>query len=131
MGFLGRMEKFNLGVERALFRGNSGTPSYSLADETPEGKSIVELAETNNPKLSIQAPENSVFIKFTAETRASGLDTPNGLRIRKGAFDSIRNMAAKAGHLFPAEVETEVKRIAPTARTPSAGAENEKILGVV
>ena len=58
----------------------------SLADETPEGKSIVELAEQSKNMLSVKAPKDSVFIKFTAETRASGLDTPDGLRIRKGAF---------------------------------------------
>ncbi len=103
----------------------------SLADETPEGKSIIELAQAQNPMISLQVPENSVFIKFTAETRASGLDTPDGLRIRKGAFDSIRNMATKAGHLFPAEVETEVKKIASNGGTPLVVSENEQILGVI
>jgi K+-transporting ATPase ATPase B chain len=73
----------------------------SLADETPEGKSIVELGEQGKSMVSIKAPTDSVFIKFTAETRSSGLDTPDGLRIRKGAFDSIRTMAIKAGHTFP------------------------------
>src|SRR5579872_1383339 len=73
----------------------------SLADETPEGKSIVELAETGPGKLTFKAPDNSVFIKFTAETRSSGLDTPDGLRVRKGAFDSIRNIVIKAGNPFP------------------------------
>ncbi|MDB5142131.1 MAG: kdpB, partial [Mucilaginibacter sp.] len=71
----------------------------SLADETPEGKSIVELAATHF-KLPV-APSGSVFIKFTAETRSSGLDTPDGLRVRKGAFDSIRNMVLKAGNALP------------------------------
>lgn len=103
----------------------------SLADETPEGKSIIELAQAQNPMISLQVPENSVFIKFTAETRASGLDTPDGLRIRKGAFDSIRNMATKAGHLFPAEVEAEVKTIASKGGTPLVVSENEQILGVI
>jgi len=103
----------------------------SLADETPEGKSIIELAQAQNPMISLQVPENSEFIKFTAETRASGLDTPDGLRIRKGAFDSIRNMAIKAGHLFPSEVETEVKKIASNGGTPLVVSENEQILGVI
>src|SRR6201985_2407734 len=65
----------------------------SLADETPEGKSIVELA-SNHFKLPV-TPEGSEFVKFTAETRSSGINTPAGLRIRKGAFDSIRNIAQK------------------------------------
>lgn len=103
----------------------------SLADETPEGKSIIELAQAGNPMISLQVPENSAFIKFTAETRASGLDTPDGLRIRKGAFDSIRNMATKAGHTFPAEVEAEVKKIASNGGTPLVVSENEQILGVI
>jgi K+-transporting ATPase ATPase B chain len=102
----------------------------SLADETPEGKSIVELAQ-GKTTLSVHAPANSAFIKFTAETRSSGLDTPDGLRIRKGAFDSIRNMAAKAGHPFPAEVETQVKTISSNGGTPLVVSQNEQILGVI
>jgi K+-transporting ATPase ATPase B chain len=102
----------------------------SLADETPEGKSIVELAQ-GKTALSVNAPLNSTFIKFTAETRSSGLDTPDGLRIRKGAFDSIRNMASKAGHPFPAEVETNVKTISSNGGTPLVVSQNEQILGVI
>src|SRR6185312_5516845 len=82
----------------------------SLADETPEGKSIIELAAAHF-RLPV-APAGSEFVKFTAETRSSGLNTPQGLRIRKGAFDSIRDLATKAGHVFPSEVEDRVKIIA-------------------
>ncbi|QTE37338.1 potassium-transporting ATPase subunit KdpB [Mucilaginibacter gossypii] len=103
----------------------------SLADETPEGKSIVELAEQGMHKLKIHAPADSVFIKFTAETRSSGLDTPDGLRIRKGAFDSIRNMAIKAGNQFPADVEENVKKISSNGGTPLVVSQNEKIMGVI
>ncbi|WP_461450217.1 potassium-transporting ATPase subunit KdpB [Mucilaginibacter sp.] len=103
----------------------------SLADETPEGKSIVELAEQNKNMVVTKAPENSVFIKFTAETRSSGLDTPDGTRVRKGAFDSIRTMAIKAGHAFPAEVEVNVKTIASNGGTPLVVSQNEEILGVI
>ncbi|HWD86940.1 MAG TPA: potassium-transporting ATPase subunit KdpB [Mucilaginibacter sp.] len=103
----------------------------SLADETPEGKSIVELAETGPGGLTFKAPDNAVFIKFTAETRSSGLDTPDGLRIRKGASDSIRNMALKAGNAFPTEVEERVKVIASNGGTPLVVSQNEKVLGVI
>ncbi|MGY4539192.1 K+-transporting ATPase ATPase B chain [Mucilaginibacter sp. UYNi724] len=103
----------------------------SLADETPEGKSIVELAETSKNILSVVAPKNSVFIKFTAETRSSGLDTPDGLRIRKGAFDSIRNIAEKAGNVFPAETAEQVRVISSKGGTPLVVSENEQILGVI
>ena len=103
----------------------------SLADETPEGKSIVELGENGATKVSVKVPENSVFIKFTAETRSSGLDTPDGLRIRKGAFDSIRNIALRAGNTFPAGVEDDVKTISSKGGTPLVVAQNEQILGVI
>lgn len=102
----------------------------SLADETPEGKSIVELAQSQNNKLS-DAPEGSVFIKFTAETRSSGMDTLDGKRIRKGAFDSIRNIVLKAGNPFPADIEEKVKIIAGNGGTPLVVAQNEKALGVI
>ena len=123
----------------------------SLADETPEGKSIVELSlspalsggEGVNRKI-LQIVENykalpsgdgsggaGTFIKFTAETRSSGLDTPDGLRIRKGAFDSIRNIALKAGYTFPADVEANVKKISSNGGTPLVVSQNEKIMGVI
>ena len=103
----------------------------SLADETPEGKSIVELAEQNKGIPSIKAPKDSVFIKFTAETRSSGLDTPDGLRVRKGAFDSIKNIVLKAGNPFPDAVEERVKIIASNGGTPLVVSQNEKVLGVI
>jgi K+-transporting ATPase ATPase B chain len=98
----------------------------SLADETPEGKSIVELAQKN---ISVTA--GSEFIKFTAETRSSGIDTPDGTRIRKGAFDSIRNLAVKAGHPIPTDVEDRVKEIASNGGTPLVVSQNEVLLGTI
>jgi K+-transporting ATPase ATPase B chain len=98
----------------------------SLADETPEGKSIVELAQKN-----ISVPAGSGFIKFTAETRSSGIDTPDGTRIRKGAFDSIRNLAIKAGHSIPTDVEDRVKKIASNGGTPLVVSQNEMVLGTI
>lgn len=102
----------------------------SLADETPEGKSIIELATEQGFKNS-GTPEGSTFIKFTAETRSSGLDTKNGRRIRKGAFDSIRNIVEKAGNIFPSDIEDHVKTIATNGGTPLVVSENEKALGVI
>lgn len=101
----------------------------SLADETPEGKSIVELA-AGHFKLP-SAPANSEFVKFTAETRSSGINTPAGLRIRKGAFDSIRNMVQKAGNTVPEEVAERVKIIASDGGTPLVVSQNDKVLGVI
>lgn len=99
----------------------------SMADETPEGKSIIELAGINPQTLRM---DNARFIKFTAETRSSGIDLEN-IRIRKGAADAIRALAAKEGHLFPEETQEEVKRIASNGGTPLVVSENEKIVGVI
>ena len=101
----------------------------SLADETPEGKSIVELAGTN---LNLPAvPQGSEFIKFTAETRSSGINTPDGLRIRKGASDSIRNLTVNAGNTYPEDVAERVKMIASNGGTPLVVSQNEVVLGTV
>lgn len=101
----------------------------SLADETPEGKSIVELALSHFtlPK----APEGAEFVKFTAETRSSGINTPDGMRIRKGASDAIRQMVAKAGNDYPSDVDDRVKKIASDGGTPLVVSLNEKVLGVI
>jgi K+-transporting ATPase ATPase B chain len=103
----------------------------SLADETPEGKSIIELAQQGSSRLSLTPAEGSEFIKFSAETRASGINTPDGKRIRKGAFDSIRNMTINAGNKFDSEVEDRVKTISSKGGTPLVVAQNEQVLGVI
>jgi len=118
----------------------------SLTDETPEGKSIVELAAqqdegqwtTDSEKIAYNnrgtmlnyALSKIQFIKFTAETRSSGLDFENQ-RIRKGAFDAIKNLVEKAGNTVPKEITEEVTRISTNGGTPLVLAENEKVLGVI
>ncbi|GAB3252089.1 potassium-transporting ATPase subunit KdpB [Larkinella harenae] len=107
----------------------------SLADETPEGKSIVELAGTEVTRNLSTA--GATLIKFTAETRSSGIDLPqNGpiserLRIRKGATDSIRNLVTRAGNGFPKETEEQAQRIAANGGTPLIVAQNEQVMGVI
>ncbi|MEB0261611.1 potassium-transporting ATPase subunit KdpB, partial [Mucilaginibacter sp. 10I4] len=103
----------------------------SLADETPEGKSIIELAQQSNMRISMTPPAGAEFIKFSAETRASGINTTEGLRIRKGAFDSIRNMSVAAGNKFSADVEERVKAIASNGGTPLVVSQNEVVLGTI
>ena len=104
----------------------------SLADETPEGKSIVELAGVNGVRTPILQRENEIkFIGFTAETRSSGIDLPDGRRIRKGASDAIRNLAQKAGNGFPSETDQKVKEIASNGGTPLVVSLNEKVIGVI
>ena len=101
----------------------------SLADETPEGKSIIELAGKDvTAKLSI---EGATLIKFTAETRSSGVDLKSGIRLRKGAFDAIRILTEKAGNIFPAETTERVRLISSNGGTPLVVSENEKVIGVI
>ena len=99
----------------------------SLADETPEGKSILELAALKPENLIV---ENPTFIEFTAETRSSGVDFGD-TQIRKGAFDSIKQIAEKAGNEFPSEIEESVKMIAGNGGTPLVVIKNNKVLGVI
>lgn len=103
----------------------------SLADETPEGKSIVELAQ--ELKVTVPQPDmNQVsFIKFTAETRSSGINLPDGTRIRKGAFDAIRKMTENAGYFMHPDVTETIEKIAANGGTPLVVAENEVVQGVI
>ncbi|MGM9511927.1 potassium-transporting ATPase subunit KdpB [Larkinella sp. GY13] len=105
----------------------------SLADETPEGKSIVELAGADVTRNL--STTGATLIKFTAETRSSGIDLPdqrNGLvRIRKGATDSIRTMVKRAGHAFPEETEEQAKKIAANGGTPLVVSQNDSVMGVI
>jgi len=100
----------------------------SLADETPEGKSIIELAGININSFNTNGAR---FIEFTAETRSSGIDLPTGLKIRKGAFDSIKNMVITAGNTIPAETAASVTAIASNGGTPLVVSQNDKIVGVI
>ncbi|HTI94150.1 MAG TPA: potassium-transporting ATPase subunit KdpB [Puia sp.] len=100
----------------------------SLADETPEGKSILELANVKGmPPASVNGAK---FIKFTAETRCSGIDISDR-KIRKGAFDAIRNIVVKSGNIFPQGTERKVKEIASDGGTPLAVSQDGKALGVI
>ncbi|WP_461790173.1 potassium-transporting ATPase subunit KdpB [Pedobacter sp.] len=103
----------------------------SLADQTPEGKSIVELAQQQYPNLVIEKPENAQFIDFTAETRSSGIDTPNGLSIRKGSFDAMKLFAQKNGFEIPSGLITQVKSIAENGGTPLVVNKNHQPVGVI
>lgn len=99
----------------------------SMADETPEGKSILELAKIDPESYRIEQPH---FISFTAETRSSGLDYGD-FRIRKGAADSIKNMVENAGNIFPADTDEAVRMISSNGGTPLVVSENDRVLGVV
>jgi K+-transporting ATPase ATPase B chain len=101
----------------------------SLADETPEGKSIIELAAAQGIKPKREATME--FINFTAETRSSGVNLPDGRKIRKGAQDMIRNMVINSGHLFPASLSERIETISKNGGTPLVVAENNEVKGVI
>jgi K+-transporting ATPase ATPase B chain len=103
----------------------------SLADETPEGRSIVVLAKE---KYRIRGRElaahEAVFVPFTAQTRMSGVNL-NGREIRKGAAEAITTYVTSAGGAVPAEVQGVVERISRSGGTPLVVAERGRTLGVV
>src|SRR4030095_8296853 len=90
----------------------------SMADETPEGKSILELAQAKGSKLPSMNGQHMKFIPFSAETRSSGVDLGDGVKIRKGAADEIRYRVSKSGNGFPEETDEQVKVIARNGGTP-------------
>ncbi len=104
----------------------------SLADETPEGRSIVVLAKE---KYNLRGRElhdhHAEFVPFTAQTRMSGVNM-NGFQIRKGAVDAIERYVQENGHPFPAEVRAQVDEIARMGSTPLVVAERQRgALGVI
>jgi K+-transporting ATPase ATPase B chain len=102
----------------------------SLADETPEGKSIVELGNSKGAK-QIGNRDGMQFIEFTAETRSSGVNLADGTRIRKGASDSIRNIVTRNSGTVPNEIDEKVKTIAANGGTPLVVAVNNEAKGVI
>ena len=73
----------------------------SVADDTPEGKSIIELGREQGIRMHTLQTEGAHMIQFTAETKCSGIDLKDGTQIRKGAFDAIRSLTQAAGMTFP------------------------------
>ena len=103
----------------------------SVSDETPEGKSILELGRSQNVTINDMEIAGARMIKFTAETKWAGADLADGRRIRKGAFEAIRRIVEQAGHPFDTEVERTVKKISENGGTPLVVCENEKVTGVI
>ena len=102
----------------------------SMADETPEGKSIVQLFERQS-KSPIQLVSEANAVPFSAQTRMSGIDLPNGQRIRKGAPEAILKYVDGRNGGTPAGFDTLVNSIASKGATPMAVAEDEHIVGLV
>ncbi|HLB90624.1 MAG TPA: potassium-transporting ATPase subunit KdpB, partial [Terriglobales bacterium] len=103
----------------------------SLADETPEGRSIVVLAKERFALRGRElASQEAVFIPFTAQTRMSGVNL-DGREIRKGAVDAIAKYLNQYGTVLPKEIQASVETIARSGGTPLVVAENRRALGVI
>lgn len=101
----------------------------SLADPTPEGKSIVRLARDNGqPSLD---PDDAHFVPFTAQTRMSGVDLAVGRVIRKGAMDAIVSHVNNLGGEIPVELEARVSDVARKGATPLVVCDGKHVLGVI
>jgi K+-transporting ATPase ATPase B chain len=104
----------------------------SLADETPEGRSIVKLAkkELDIRGRDIHAPENSHFVPFTPETRMSGVDI-GPRKIRKGSASAIEDFVLSNGGSVPDEMQNAIRDISTKGDTPLVVADDTGILGVI
>src|SRR5204863_43795 len=105
----------------------------SAADLTPEGKSIVELYRKQpggNP-LAADPPPGARFVEFTAQTRMSGVDLPDGRVIRKGAVDAVIRHAQAQGGMLPGRLKEQVDAVAGQGATPLLVCEGNRITGLV
>jgi K+-transporting ATPase ATPase B chain len=104
----------------------------SAADETPEGKSIVTAAQAIGvSSKELNAPSGAQFIPFSAQTRMSGVDFPDGRCVRKGAADAVIAFVQQRDGVIPAGLQQTVDAIASKGATPLVVAENSKIAGAI
>jgi K+-transporting ATPase ATPase B chain len=108
-----------------------GAQLASLADQTPEGRSIMVLAKTRfNLRERDLASLNATFIPFSAQTRMSGVDI-DGRKLRKGAADAIRRQVESLGGRFPSEVNSSVEAIGRRGATPLVVCDGARVLGAI
>ena len=101
----------------------------SLHDDTPEGKSTLELARHLGD--TSQDAAGAAYIEFTAQTRMSGVDLPDGTKVRKGAAEAIEQYVKSMGGTIPADLHEQVDKISSLGGTPLTVCENNRILGVI
>ncbi|MGG3989786.1 potassium-transporting ATPase subunit KdpB [Bacillus smithii] len=102
----------------------------SLKDETPEGRSVLELARNQGFSIDESQYENAEFIPFAAETRMSGMDI-NGVSYRKGAVDAIQKHVEQLGGQIPSDLKEKNDQIANQGGTPLAVSVGDKIVGMI
>lgn len=103
----------------------------SVSDDTPEGKSIVELGHELDIHLRDLNAEGARMVKFSAETKCSGIDLKDGTEIRKGAFDTILTLVKNAGNKVPEEIMEVVRQISANGGTPLVVSVNKQVAGVI
>lgn len=129
---LGNSSAADLGLLAAL---------ASVADQTPEGKSIVDLYQKQQsvgadgrsaqPRIEGLVPPDTRFIEFTAATRMSGVDLPDGRRIRKGAPDTVLRYVQQGNGHLPTGVQEQVNKVAAQGATPLLVCEGSRLAGMV
>ena len=102
----------------------------SVFDETPEGKSIVTLAERNSANIDFNTDDAS-GVEFTARTRMSGTDLPNGKEVRKGAVDAVKGFVRSRGGKIPVQLDEAYERVSRLGGTPLAVCQDGEIYGVI
>lgn len=112
--------------EKELIRAAALT---SLYDETPEGKSTLELARKFGD--TSEKTDGCIFHEFTAQTRMSGIDLPDGTEIRKGAYDAIAQYVNENGGKTPEDLQKLVEKVSSLGGTPLTVCENNRVLGVI
>jgi potassium-transporting ATPase ATP-binding subunit len=102
----------------------------SIFDETPEGKSIVILAEKLGASMQIDK-STATGIEFSARTRMSGTDLPNGIEVRKGAVDAVKGFVRSRGGQIPDTLTEKFESVSKLGGTPLAVCQNDDIYGVI
>ncbi|NRQ56452.1 MULTISPECIES: potassium-transporting ATPase subunit KdpB [unclassified Brevibacillus] len=110
---------------------NRAAAQSSILDETPEGRSIVELAKKQGLAASELELPGAEGVEFRAETRMSGTNLANGTQIRKGAVDAIKTYVKELGGRIPADLDEKANRIATAGGTPLAVVEGNVVLGLI
>lgn len=103
----------------------------SLQDETPEGRSVLELMRKQGFTYDSGLGDGAVFLEFKAETRMSGMDLKDGRKVRKGAVDSVKKWVVSQGGKIPKDLDLNSDRIAKAGGTPLAVAVDQEIFGLI
>lgn len=103
----------------------------SLKDDTPEGKSTVDLAHNMGSNILLEDYEDAEFIEFTASSKMSGVNLKDGTKIRKGAGEAIIQFVKENGGTIPKDLSNKIESISKLGGTPLVVCVNEKIYGVI